>query len=71
MLAKGSLKSLAETLCLPRGLSLMVKPARCKKWTAPGTLQGGRGKMSRGQPCPPGGLPEDLCLAAPVRTSPS
>lgn len=73
MPAKGSPRSLEEPLCLLRGLSLMAKPARQKRWMARGGLQGQLGKMSRHRPRPPSGLPglpEDFCPAAPVRTSP-
>lgn len=70
MLTKGSPWSLVGTFCLPGGLSRMVKPARQKRWTAPGALQG-LGRASRARCGPLGGPPKALLPALPVRTSPS
>lgn len=70
MLTKGSPQSLAGTHCLPGGRSRMVKPARQKRWMAPGVLQGSV-RASRAQHGPLGGPPKALLPALPVRTSPS
>lgn len=69
-LTKGSPWSLAGTVCPPGGLSLMVKPDRQKRWTAPGALQG-PGRASRTGCRPPSGPPRALPPAPPVRISPS
>lgn len=70
MLTKGSPRSLVGTHCLPGGHSQMVKPARQKRWMAPGALQGS-GRASRVRHGPLGGPPKALLPALPVRTSPS
>lgn len=70
MLTKGSPWSLVGTLCPPGGRSLTVKPARQKRWTAPGALQGS-GRASRARRGPLGGPPQALLPVLPVRTSPS
>lgn len=70
VLTRGSPWSLAGTLCLPGGHSQMVKPARQKRWTAPGALQG-LGRARRARHGPLGGPPKAHLPALPVRTSPS
>lgn len=67
---QGSPSSLAGPLCFPGGRSLMVRPARRKRWTAPGALQG-LGRAPRAPHGPLGGPLRALRPALPVRTSPS